>query len=491
MKKFIVLTFLLLTALTACGGESIEESRELTVSVFDSIITKPFVEEAAALFMYMHPDVTITVESFSSMPEVRTVEMDDGTTMMVSHMEDSAQERRDYINQINTELMSGRGADILGFDVLPFHRYAQQGQLADLRRFMDNDPNFNIYDYRANILDMLTTDAGLFKFPISYSFDYLTFDSTLFAQAQREFLETNDVFTLESLFAIGYPALESAWATESQYQMMPTTASTLFRTMFDLYHSHFIDIENRTANFTDGLFVDMLNQLQYFEDTGLLRESAPEMNMDTISTIGIASSATDRYAFKIKTLFTLFFEFARDDPNTPSLDFGIGITDDDMIAGLLSNSLGQVPFSFGQIGTGTAFGINANSQNQDLAWEFIKFLSSDAIIEILQNPGGIPLHIGAFEESARRSASNFFFRHHFNPDMAGEAIELTPAEQARFDAYTATVAHFTSLLNTFHTTDSIMTDMVIEAVAEFFEGNISAEDLAQNLQSRVSLMLNE
>ena len=35
---------------------------------------------------------------------------------------DIMQERRDYINRVNTELMSGRGLDIIALDVLPFHR---------------------------------------------------------------------------------------------------------------------------------------------------------------------------------------------------------------------------------------------------------------------------------------------------------------------------------------------------------------------------------
>ena len=35
----------------------------------------------------------------------------------------------DYINMINTELMSGCGPDILAMDILPFYEYARNGPL--------------------------------------------------------------------------------------------------------------------------------------------------------------------------------------------------------------------------------------------------------------------------------------------------------------------------------------------------------------------------
>jgi len=456
-------------------------SGDLTISAFDSIMMGPFLEQAAELFTYKHPDVNITVESFSAVPEMMEIEMEDGTTAQVMRVEGGPHQHRDYINQVNTELMSGRGPDILTLDILPFHRYAMMRHLANLQTLMDNDPNFNTGDYRANILDAITSEDGLFKFPITIDFSYLTFDSSLFTPAQKSALLENDTFTVEELFDIARPALEDAHTNGNEHLMMALPEFMLFLRMFDLYQGHFIDIHNRQANFTDGIFVEMLNQIKRFSDAGYLHGDWA----DNVRTLG-GTAATERYFYGLNPNLMLFNEFNRDDPVRWAMDFSGRISDDDLIAGLLKNSFGQVPFALGERMGGAAFGINANSPNQALAWEFIKFLSSYALMELIQSPGGIPLHVGALEEVTRRWATNAIFS-----EQQGESIELTAAEQARFDAYMETVDHFMSLFNTFNVTDTIIRDMVIEAVREFFDGDISAEDLANRLQSSIHLVLNE
>lgn len=500
MKKFyvIILVLLAFSMLTACGNNQetlvvntpptladpdTPLSGNLTVSLFDSLMVRQFVEEAANLFTSIHTDVTITVESFSSPPEMRTVELEDGTVRTAMRVENAPEERRDFINQVSTDLMGGRGADILGFNTLPFHRYAQQGHLVDLTQFMNNDPNFNINDYKSNILDVLTTDNGLFMLPLSYSFNYLVFDSTLFSAEQKNMLLSNDVHSISDLLH----------ATDSPYQLMPSFSITLLNQVFSLYRGHFIDIENRTANFTDGVFEELITAIKHLNEAGELHEMTQFAGAATTGAAtrfgGQQAEQTTRYYYKINPAITLFNEFNRDDPDRFAMSFGSGITDDDLIAGLLSNSRGDVPFFIGGMGSGEAFGINSNSQNQALAWEFIKFMSSTAMMELLQaqSLGGIPLHIGAFEEYARRFATNAFF----GGSDENEILEMDEAQTARFNAYVETVLRFSNLLNTFNDIDELIDEMVLPAINEFFEGSISAEDLAQNLQGRVSLILNE
>ncbi|MCL2405805.1 MAG: extracellular solute-binding protein [Defluviitaleaceae bacterium] len=456
-------------------------SGNLTISAFDSALMGPFLEQAAELFTYRHPGVSITVDVFSAVPEVMEIELEDGTMGHVMTMTGGPHESRDYINQINTELMSGRGPDILSLDILPFHRYAQVGQLANLREFMDNDQSFNINDYRPNILDAISTNNELYMFPITIDFRYLAFDSSLLTN-QQDTLTARHAFTFEELFDIARPFLGHTRAGGYDHRMIAMQEMQLFTSMLDLYQSYFIDIGNRRANFTDGVFVEMLNQIQDYIAAGYLQERWEE-NMSMIG----GTAATQRYFYRLNSALMLFNEFNRDDENRMSMDFGVGITDDDLVAGLLGNSLGHVPFSLGGRHGGAAFGINANSPNQELAWEFIKFLSSDALIEILRPPGGIPLYVSALEHMAQMWATGQFFT------GANERSELalTAVEQARVDAYMETVNRFMDMFNTFNVTDTIIRDMVLEAVRDYWAGDISAHDLANRLQSSVHLVLNE
>ena len=81
------------------------------------------------------------------MPEVKTSEDGDSSITIMSTGDDS-QERTEYLSKVNTELMSGEGADILAMDILPYCKYAAGGQLEDLQAYMDADETFHMEDYQ-------------------------------------------------------------------------------------------------------------------------------------------------------------------------------------------------------------------------------------------------------------------------------------------------------------------------------------------------------
>jgi len=440
-------------------------SGEITISTFDSDLTRPLLEEAARLFMHKHPGTVIHVESFST--PMTLIELDGGAVMSegVDPAVHSA-EQRDYVNRINTALMSGRGPDILNMDILPFHRYAISGQLVDLHQFMNNDPDFNLNDYRVNIFDAIATDHGLFKFPLDYIFTVIAFDSYLMTEAQQATLLAQDVFTFDELIAIASPVWEHR--SEPIFDMEFTQT---FRRMFAMNYVHFIDIEGSRANFTDGVFMDMLNQIQAYEDTGVL---LPRWN-----TPGWEQNFNSRRFYTTMPSVFLFHELL--DPSERFI-FGGGNTDDNVIAGLWANDHGQVPFT-----VDSALSINANTNYPELAWAFIKFVSSDAIIDSLQFFSlGRPVHIGAFEARAMREAAGGMW----DPDWVDSG--LTEAQQVRFDTYVEIVERFTNLLNTYFVTDALLSNLVhTEVESNFFNGTQSAEETAQILQSRIHIFLNE
>ena len=514
MKKTIALILMLTIALvfTACAGTSNVPSSpmpsdimngeiggEITIYTFDSILTGPFLEEAARLFMEKHSDtgVIVNVESFSSMPEVRRSEGAGGGSIMIATAAgDPAAERRDYINMINTELMSGRGPDILALDVLPFHIYAQNGHLANIREFMDADPNFNINDYRVNIFDALNTDEGQFIFPINYDFRYVAFDSSLFTEDEMIPLETDSVFSFERLIEIGRDAFHTQNEEFPLFGMSVGPQRGMFQEMFSQNYSQFIDTINREANFADGTFADMLNQLVTLEEGNYI---SPRVNMPTggggggdairsLNPEDIERMMNNRFFFKPHHSSMLINEFVQRAGNGGvSLMMGMSVmggnTEDDKIAGLMGNGHGEVPFSVSQ-----GFGINSNSENQRTAWEFIKFLSSDAMTYSMRVIG-IPTHIGAFEERAALSITGALFSEHLGIDTPSD--EMTPEQREALEEYIALIEYFTNQLNTFFVTDALAEEIVLNEVQEFFSGNRSAEDVANSLQSRINLFLNE
>ncbi|MCL2420919.1 MAG: extracellular solute-binding protein [Defluviitaleaceae bacterium] len=536
MKRILALIAAMAIGLTACAGNigttttaSIEITGEIggeiTVYTFDSMLTGPFLEEAAQMFMHQNPGTVVHVEAFSSMPEIRRSEGADGTAMMIATQGDTAQERRDYINMVNTELMSGRGPDILAFDVLPFHEYARNGQLVNLRDFMDADPNFDINDYRVNIFDALTTAQGQFMFPVDYAFQYIAYDSSLFSDAQLAQLEAGGTFSFDRMIEIG----QMDHIEEHLFGMNADPRPGLFQGIFAQNYSQFIDIENRQANFTDGAFEALLNQLIDLEAGGYIPPRADAPESVAMRTDIMQQMLSERFAFKPRPSAMLLTEFQRRDGREGammmvSVGGAMGNPEDDEIAGIMGNDQGQVPFTVNQ-----GFGINTNSQNQETAWEFIKFLSSDAVRHSMRM-AGLPTHIEAFEERAELSLTGALFAGEFagratggavfrsgdgegesddadtdagpvrivqgQGDQGGQMTMMAPREMDEADhvllaEYIAMVEHFTSQLNAFFVTDAIIEDIVLTEVREFFDGSRSAEDVAQTLQSRINLFLNE
>lgn len=544
MKKFLAVALAMVFALTACVGGNGggtgnnsegslaavalggEISGSITVSTFDSMLTGPFLEEAARLFMDQHPGTYITVESFSSMPEIRAVEGGGGgggaRMVNVAGGGINPQERRDYIHFINTELMGGRGPDILAMDVLPFHRYARGGQLVNLAPLMEQDPSFNINDYRTNIFDALTMDTGLFMFPIDYNFNYITFDT------RTASLPTGGTITHDQMFEAGRQARANMDEPLPVIAQQAGPRPGLFFDMFMLNLPQFVDFEERNANFNDGSFVQMLETILEHEAEELLipRITPGEGGGGMMRRLGAQSVFSQRASMQLLNEFHegtgIMGAQARQ---------MMGISEYDEIAGLLSNNAGDVPFTIGN-----AFGINSNTPNLALAWEFIKFLSSDAVSQTMRLRG-LPTHIGAFEERAEMQitgelmgAVTFQFGGGGGGAVGGAVAgggagggggarmagvspedmqamldafneereereqsdgEITPEQATALAEYKAAVEHFTGLLNTFHFADSQLEDLVLNEVREFFDGNRSAQQVAETLQSRVTLFLNE
>ena len=484
MKKILLLTMLLCSSFIfgACSEEANENelaaeqinqiintasqvqadnvlTGEITISTFDSDMSLPFLEETARLFMHKHPYTIVNVEGFST--PIPLIELESGA--VTSAPVDPAvrpAEQRDYINRINTELMSGRGPDILSMDVLPFHRYAASGQLLDLQQFMNNDANFNINDYRANILDAITTEQGLFMFPLDYIFNFVAFDSYLMQNTELSYA----AYSFYQLFNIARPI----WENRDE-AMIGIEYTQFFMQNLNMNFGHFIDLKNRQANFTDGRFVDMLNRIQEYEDTGVL--------LPQWGTPGWDQSFNSRRFYTVMPALALLHELFEPEDRTI---FGGGNTVDNVVFAVLSNEGGQTPFTLNN-----ALAINANTNYPELAWEFIKFASSAT--ESLQffTPG-LPANIRAFEARSRREVSGDMW----NPDWVDTG--LTDAQYDLLNRYLGLVEIFTSALDTYFWQDASLENLIwTEVTDNFFNGTQTAEDVAQALQSRINLFLNE
>lgn len=502
MKKWIAILCVATVMLSAaaCGQSdqpaqsSIEQlisqelSGEITVSCYDTMAYKEFLEMAAKSFEAANPGTTINVETFAAMPEVKTSQSGGKNIQMMEKVEDS-QEKSDYINKINTELMGGGGADVLAMDILPYYKYADSGQLEDLKAYMDADDSFRKSDYRENIIDALQYKGGQYVLPLDYEFQYLAYDSSLFTEEEEQDLHNDSTFSYEQLFEAAKEPFKNVNAEGSEVKRIfgapaytgqrPNMFSELFLENYDA----FIDIENRTVHFTDGGFAELLKTIKEYDEKGYLKPSSSSAQFQLGD---LEKNIAEQFFYKTKKQFSLLTEALKGTGMKMMLSFGsmsAGNEDNDKTLGNLQGKNGNVNFSYTQ-----AYGINANSDNKALAWAFVKYMMGEEMQSSLQlSRTSLPVHNAARKEKAEMGISGELFAQ----GKGNTSGELNESQQKALDQYLETTEKLSDALNYCPIEDTTINSMIDSEAAYYFSGSKTAEEVANALQSKIELYLNE
>lgn len=443
---------------------------EITVAFFETMPYEKFLDEAAYLFEFNHPGTRINIAPFSTMFESSTYEMDGGVSISVIEGWDEAA-TNDYINRINTELMSGKGPDVLAMDVLPFHKYAESGYLEDLRSFMEADETFDMSGYQRNIIEGTRYKSGQYLIPLGYRFFFITLDKSRVNGATAAALREKGKFTYWELT----DAVRDQFMGDESGAMVidfQEGASRAARRLFISNYRTYVDLENKKARFADGDFAQMLSKIErqradsYFD---------PEFNSQA-DWVEYLSGSDRHYYFQYQLDMLMGWIFAE----RPDIAEQSGFTypSADEIAGILVNDEGQAEFTYTQ-----AYGMNANSKNKTLAWAFIKFLMSEEMQKSL-SLWGFPINKEAFGD---------YTKGFFADGIAGDGVrEITIKEN--IDAYRAYIERldgFISDLSYYAITDRVIDNMFVDEVGLFLKGSKSAEETAAALQNKAQLYLNE
>jgi multiple sugar transport system substrate-binding protein len=500
MNRFTAaLSIILVLSLTACGGpagsdsgtpESAAASQkslsvtgeitgEITVSTYDTLASKAFLEDAARLFMEQYPGTTVNVETFSAMPEVKTSEQ--GNQQMVTvQAQDDPQGRADYVNKISTALMSGEGADILAMDVLPLYKYVESGQLENLAAYMEADPDFHRGDYRENILDAIAYGGGTWFIPMDYTFDYYAYDSTLLPESASSF-GTGEAYSTQELIALAESSFDGSSELFSVVDYTKGRGGSLWQRLLEEYYGSFIDLESKTANFSDGSFASLLESVKQYSEQGYVSKGVTGQADAGMMMRQAGETLTERAYFKPKNIFNLVSLFTRDlgmRLNMMAEGGTMTIGDDDEIAGIAANADGSVPFTYEQ-----AYGINANSKNKKTAWAFLKFLLSEEMqLNTNLRPTALPVNNSAREKKAETVMTGAM-----GPQSQAPDEKLLQA----LEQYNQAAEELSGQINAYVFRDTIVNDMIAAEVAYFFDGTKTAQEVADTLQSKVSLYLNE
>ena len=451
----------------------------ITVSAYDSMLYKSYLEEAARAFEAKYPGTKVNVDTFSAMPEIRNMDQGNMRATTVQGQDDS-QGRADYISRVNTNLMSGTGADVYAIDVLPLYKFVESGTLENLAPYMSADSGFNKSDYRQNIFDAIQYQNGVWFFPVDYSFNYFAYDSTLVPAQAAVGFGADKAWSTESLLKLGTPLFngDNKLFNTVDYARGP---GGMFNQLLGESIGTYINLDTRRPNFLDGKFTGLLSSVTGFAQQGLIPKGVTGQQNGGSIMQRLSQAPTDRYYFKLNANPALIGQFNRGTGmmlRMMSTGSSPAIEDDDEIAGIQANADGSVPFKFNQ-----GFGINSRSKNKEVAWAFLKFLlSKEMQMSTNLMSFGYPLHNQARIEKAELSFSGAQFN---------MASALNEQQRLALDKYRNAVEKLSDSINTFVIQDTSLNDMIAQEVQYYFGGSRTADEVARVLQNKADLYLSE
>ncbi len=358
----------------------------------------------------------------------------------------------DRIRTLNTDLLAGKGGDVLILDGLPVEKYAQRGILKDLTGLLKD------IVFLPGIRDGSTAaDGKLYAMPAQFSVGLMWGNAST----------TNAIKTLQDL-----PSLPIA---PGQTLLHPRTYEEWLRMFYPASESQFRN-ESGQLQFDSPAFESFLETLyQLYINQG----DVPEERLGP----GKGGMVPDEIFAMVNGSTVLF----------PSLflslmEMNIAYT----ISGGEESGFLPVP---SLNGTGYGYtpslmaGINANSKNQALAEEFVLSLYSPDIQELDQMEG-LPTVAASldkqFADALTRSQGGKKMMMAFSID-GSNPINLKQPDEAVLN----TLRTLCDTLNVPVRADETLLGFIIEETEAFFAGSITAQEAAQAVQQRAWAYLNE
>ncbi|TVX86869.1 ABC transporter substrate-binding protein [Paenibacillus agilis] len=446
----------LAVAVTACsssndnneinGNKTSNESTGGKTVVTMAVVQKDpggWLEQAEKAYESKYPNVDIVIKEYVALPER-------SPSKVINVLgEVSPADLEKYRNAINTDLMSGKGADIISVSELNIEKYADKGVLADLGALMEKDQDFDSANVFGNVMDAANGGGKKVVAPIWYDIHFVS------SALEPKQLKVEDAsWKWSDLLLQG---AELAKDLPGDLEIMGGVAPTaLLRKIVMSDYDHYINQEEKTASFDTEEFVGLLNQLKELYGKGMLSDNFDKAieNRDIFRDQSLASP--------LIALETLQSKRQIWNPPGNGKHSGLRFSSNMMLA------------------------INSKSGVTEEAWKFISYLLSE---KAQSNPGmwaGLPMNKAAVASKLKRNGSGMmvFGTTDKSSVKTKEPAEVTAQERERLMAYIGQPGYF-------HGSDPRLMDIVETETAAFFAGEKTADTVAKLIQNRIKTYLNE
>jgi multiple sugar transport system substrate-binding protein len=397
-----------------------------------------WLESAVSAFQSEHPDIEISVKDYKG------AYYGGGDTL-----EEARGRQEEFVNTLNTELMTGKGPDIIYFANLPYRKYIDKKMFVNLSNLMEKDDKLNKAELNANILDALKYKGGLYAIPINYGFELMVASKSIL---DKESIKIDDMnWTWDDFMQMAQKVTKdtNGDGTIDQYAIAGTSNAGIFSYLFN--SSKYVDLDKKTVGFDNKDFINLLESCKAFNDKKLFYKAKDwEQIRDMTSRGGVVFSTAGFSSYSMANYYsTSVYSGEIYKLHMPS-----------------DNTAGSRKFEFD---ANNMLAINSNSKYQVESWEFLKVLLSKKMQSSPALQNGFPINDQALGEIAKFS------------------VEYLHMPQKKIDE----INKFLPNVGEYHYDDGKLRDIISEDIKEFFSGNKSAEETAKSIQSKAATALNE
>lgn len=361
--------------------------------------------------------------------------------------------------QFNNDVMAGNGADIFDLSSLNLTLLATKGLVEDLGPYLDNDPDINREDYFQSVLNAYTIDGKLCTIPNTF------YIQTLLGKASQ--VGDTPGWTIDDLINL----VESS--PEGTEVLGYANKLSILQTCMMFSANNYVNWETGECKFNTDDFIKLLEFANTFPSEFQYDEETPSE----------AQKIRDGKQLLMSAGFSSIEDYQRYEL----------IFEEPMTAIGYPNPAGN---NGSVISGSTSFAINAKSKYKEGAWEFIKSMIGPSYYENNKNSiWSFPTLISSYEELNKKytepetyedgnegmalAASSYY--------MDGMEIELGVTTKEQEAAVTDLINNCSFTYNY----DEQLMNIINEEVAPFFEGQKSAGEAADIIQSRVKIYVNE
>lgn len=366
--------------------------------------------------------------------------------------------------QLNNDILAGQIPDILiiSDNTMPVSSYIAKGVLADIGKMIEEDEELNMEDYMTNVFDAYSVDGKLYSIIPNF------YVSTVIGK-------TADVgekpgWTMEDL-----KALMAKYPDASVFGETMTRDTMLWQVL--MYSgARFVDRNTGECNFDSPEFIEMLEFVEQFPE---------KFDWESVGDDYWMTSEAQYRTGKTLLMQTSIADFG-DFTYTEQGYFGEPVT---LIGFPSEEGIGAVIMANNQ------YAISAKSKNKEGAWEFLRYyltkeyqmsddlswsipVLKDAVLARLEKAKERPYWEN--EDGTKEYYDRTFW-------LGEEEIVINPMT----DEEAEELFDYISSVNMAYYFDESLKNIITEEAAAFFAGQKSAAEVAEIIQSRAKIYINE